>query len=275
MGRALAIFAALALLAGCMQAESPGAGDAAADAAATVANSAGATGAASGTAATSVPDFSGVWMAFTVENPNGGGNQPSYSAEGEALLDAYAAQFETIPEVGGNCVGTGIPSVMLSTVSYPIEMVQTESRILMVAELETQVRRIFIDGRDFPDNAFPQMVGHSIGSFEGDTLVIETTQLEPWQLRPWPRSDEANAVERLHLTTFDEIEARPTGFVAGLDRGDSTEVLVVDITLTDPVYYDGPERRIAYYQRVGDYATAEYICARGLWEELLEAERIE
>lgn len=226
-------------------------------------------------AAAAVPDFSGVWMAFAVENPDGGGNQPGYSEQGEALLDAYEAQFRTIPEVGGNCVGSGMPGVMLSTVSYPIEMVQNESRILMVAELETQVRRIFIDGRDFPENAFPQMVGHSIGRFEGDTLVIETELLEPWQLRPWPRSDETSVVERLHLTTFDEIDARPTGFVASLDRGDSNEVLVDEITLMDPVYYDGPQRRIAYFQRVDDYATAEYICSRGLWENLLEAERID
>jgi hypothetical protein len=76
------------------------------------------------------------------------------------------------------------------------------------------------------------------------------------------------------MTTFDEIEARPTGFVAGLDRGDSDDVLVVDITLTDPVYYEGPQRRIAYFQRVDDNATAEYICSRGLWEDLLEAERL-
>jgi hypothetical protein len=255
--RALTIPVALLLTAGCMQQESPASIDDDA-----------------GSAAAAVLDFSGVWMAFAVESPDGG-NQPSYSEQGEALLDAYAAQFRTIPEVGGNCVGTGIPSVMLSTVSYPIEIVQNESRILMVAELETQVRRIFIDGRDYPEDAFPQMVGHSLGRFDGDTLVIETILLEPWELRPWPRSDEASAVERLYLTTFDAIDARPTGFVASLDRGDSNEILVVDITLTDPVYYDGPQRRIAYYQRVDDNATAEYICSRGLWEDLLEAERIE
>jgi hypothetical protein len=254
---AMTITIALSLTAGCMQRESPAAID---------------EGGVS--AAAAVPDFSGVWMGFAVESPDGS-NQPGYSEQGEALLDAYEAQFRSIPEVGGNCVGTGIPGVMLSTVSYPIEMVQNESRILMVAELETQVRRIFIDGRDFPDNAFPQMVGHSLGRFEGDTLVIETTLLEPWELRPWPRSDEARVVERLRMTTFDEIEARPTGFVASIDRGDSNEVLIDDITLTDPVYYDGPQRRIAYFQRVDDYATAEYICSRGLWEDLLEAERIE
>lgn len=225
--------------------------------------------------AASIPDFSGVWMAFAVENPDGGGTTPAYSADGEAMLDAFAAQFREIPEPGGNCVGTGMPGVMLSTVSYPIEFVQTESRILMVAELETQVRRVFLDGRDHPGDFFPTMVGHSIGTFEGDTLAIDTALLEPWELRPWPRSDQAHVVERLHLTTLDQVSARPTGFVAQLDVAISDEVLVVDITLTDPVYYDGPERRIAYYQRVADTATAEYGCIAGLWRDLLEAQRIE
>ena len=164
---ALAVSVAVSLAAGCIQRDPPAAPDD-----------------DGGTAAAAVPDFSGVWMAFAVESPDGS-NQPVYSEQGQALLDAYAAQFRTIPEAGGNCVGAGYPGVMLSTVSYPIEMVQNESRILMVAELETQVRRIFIDGRDFPENVFPQMVGYSIGRFEGDTLVIETALLEPWELRPW------------------------------------------------------------------------------------------
>jgi hypothetical protein len=88
------------------------------------------------------PDFSGVWMAFAVQNPDGGGNAPRYSAQGQATLDAFAAQFSSIPETGAWCVGTGMPSIMLSTVSYPIEFVQNESRLVMLAELEMQVRRV-------------------------------------------------------------------------------------------------------------------------------------
>jgi hypothetical protein len=221
------------------------------------------------------PDFSGVWMAFAVENPDDDDDAPGYSAEGEARLDAFVAEFREIPEPGANCVATGMPGVMLSTVSYPIEMVQTDSRILMVAELETQVRRVFLDGRDHPLDFFPTMVGHSVGSWEGDALVIDTTLLETWELRPWPRSDQAHIVERMYVTTLDEVSARPTGFVAELDLAINDEVLVVDITLTDPVYYDGPQRRIAYYQHVADSATAEYGCANGLWRDRLEAQRIE
>lgn len=220
-------------------------------------------------------DFSGVWMAFAVENPDGDGNTPRYSAGGEAMLDEFVARFHEIPEPGGNCAGTGLPGVMLSLVSYPIEMVQNESRILMVAELETQVRRVFLDGRDHPEDFFPTTVGHSIGTWEGETLVVDTTLLEPWELRPWPRSGEAHVAERIYMTTLEQVSARPTGFVATLDVAINDDVLVVDITLTDTVYYEGPQRRIAYYQRVGDSATAEYGCAKGLWRDKLEAQLIE
>jgi len=220
------------------------------------------------------PDFSGVWMAFAVENPDGDGSRPDYSAAGETRLDAFVAQFREIPEPGANCVGTGMPGVMLSTVSYPVEIVQTESLILMVAELETQVRRIFLDGRAHPLGSFPSMVGHSVGAWSGDTLVIDTALLEPWELRPWPRGDDAHVVERAYMTTLDQIDARPSGFVGELDAAISDEVLVFDITLTDPAYYAKPQRRIAYYQRVADTETAEYACIKGLWLDALEEQRI-
>ena len=52
------------------------------------------------------------------------------------------------------------------------------------------------------------------------------------------------------------------------------DVLVVDITITDAAYYDGPQRRIAYYQRMSDDATSEYACSQGLWYDQLEKFRI-
>ena len=213
-------------------------------------------------------------MAFAVENPDGGGNAPRYSVAGQAALDAFAAQFREIPETGAFCVGTGMPSVMLSTVSYPIELVQTASRIVMVAELETQVRRVFLDGRNHPEDFLSTGVGHSIGTWEGDTLVIDTTLLEEWQLRPWPRSDETRIVERVRLTKLADVSARPTGFVATVEAPVNDDVLVIDITLTDPALYDGPQRRIAYYQRMSDTATLEYGCSREHWLEELERQRI-
>ena len=58
------------------------------------------------------------------------------------------------------------------------------------------------------------------------------------------------------------MTARSTGFVASVEAPVNDDVLVVDITLTDAALYDGPQRRIAYYQRMSDTATLEYGCSR-------------
>ncbi|HEY0962212.1 MAG TPA: hypothetical protein VGE69_07630, partial [Pseudomonadales bacterium] len=225
-------------------------------------------------AVSDTPDFSGVWMAIGVENPDGGGNAPRYSMEGQERLDAFVAQYSEIPEAGAACVGSGMPGVMLSLVSYPIEFVQNDSRILMVAELETQVRRVFIDGRMRSDEVFPSNTGYSLGNWDGDTLVVETNRFEEWPLPPWPRSTDAEIVERMHLTTMDQVDVQRSGFIAGVRPPLNDDVLVVDITITDPAYYDGPQRRIAYYQRMPDEATSEYACSQGLWYDTLDKLRI-
>lgn len=219
------------------------------------------------------PDLSGVWMAFAVENPDGTG-APQYSGEGQAMLAAFAAEFTEIPETGAWCYGTGMPGVMLSTVSYPIEIVQHASRLVMVAELETQVRRVYLDGRPHPDDFLPQGVGHSVGTWDGDTLVIDTALLSEWQLRPWPRTEQTQIVERVHLTKLGQVAARPTGFVATVEKPINDDVLVVEMTITDPAVYAGPQRRTAYYQRMSDTATLEYACSAEHWLTELEKNRV-
>jgi hypothetical protein len=226
------------------------------------------------TAAPAHPDLSGVWMAFAVENPAGGGNQPQYSAEGRAWLDEFAAQFTAIPETGAWCYGTGMPSMMLSTVSYPIEIVQKADRLVMLAELEMQVRRVYLDGRPHPDDFLPTGVGHSVGTWEGDTLVIDTTLLSEWQVRPWPKTEQTHIVERVYLTKLAQITARATGFVATVEKPINDDVLVVEMTLTDPKLYEGPQRRTAYFQRMADTATLEYACSGEHWLEELEKNRV-
>jgi hypothetical protein len=222
--------------------------------------------------ATQHPDLSGVWMAFAVENPDGG--PPRYSPEGQAALDAFAAQFSSIPETGAWCFGTGMPSVMLSTVSYPIEIVQHASRLVMLAELEMQVRRVYLDGRAHPDDFLPTGVGHSVGTWDGDTLVIDTTLLSEWEIRPWPKSAQTHIVERVYLTKLDNVAARATGFVASVEKPINDDVLVVEITLTDPNFYAGPQQRTAYFQRMSDTATLEYACSGEHWLEELEKNRV-
>jgi hypothetical protein len=62
---------------------------------------------------------------------------------------------------------------------FPIEIFQSDKFIVMKLEYYDMVRLIFLDGRrperDFPDSD----VGFSSGHWEGSTLVVETTHLEP------------------------------------------------------------------------------------------------
>lgn len=221
------------------------------------------------------PDLSGVWMAFASENPDGTGNAPQYSAEGKAKLDEFASQYRSIPETGIWCLGLGMPSVMLSMVSYPIQVVQTPKLIVMLAEIEMQLRRVHLDGRPHSDELLPSSAGHSIGKWEGNTLVIDTALLSEWNVRPWPRSEQAQVVERVYLTRLSSIKARPSGFVAGAGKPINDDVLVFEMTLTDPVYYAGPQRRTVYYQRMADTVTMEYQCTTELWMDQLEKQRKE
>jgi hypothetical protein len=230
---------------------------------------------ASPTAAAPVapPDFTGVWMAFASVNPQGG-FAPQYSSEGQEAIEAFYSQFTEVPDPGAFCVPTGMPSIMLSTVAYPVEIVQTDARITMLAELKMQVRRVFLDGRKHPTDYLPTGVGHSIGRWDGNQLFIDTALLQEWQARPWPRTEQTHIEERLYLTKRADVTAPTNAFVATVEAPIDDDVLVVELTLTDPSLYSGPQQRTVYYQRMADTATLEYACAMDLWLQELEKNRV-
>jgi hypothetical protein len=77
----------------------------------------------------------------------------------------------------GFCVPSGVPGNM-SLVSH--EYMFKPGVVLMILE-NSEIRRIWIDGRGHPsdDESNPDFQGHSIGRWEGDTLVVETIQIYP------------------------------------------------------------------------------------------------
>jgi len=223
-------------------------------------------------AALAPPDFSGVWMAFAAESPDGAG-APAYTSEGKVRLDAFRARYTQITETGLWCLGTGMPGMMLSMVSYPITVVQTPRLMVMLAELEMQRRLVYLDGRPHDDELLPSSTGHSIGRWEGGTLVIDTMNLSEWQLAPWPRTERTHIVERVSMTRLDRIKARPSGFVAEAGKPLNDDVLVFDMTVTDADCYAAPQRRTIYYQRMPDTAALEYQCTYERWFDELEKNR--
>jgi hypothetical protein len=73
----------------------------------------------------------------------------------------------------GFCLPPGGPRSMATP--YPAEIVQDNDRILIVFEGGGHVwREIHMDGREHPKDVNPTYFGHSVGRWEGDTLVIDT-----------------------------------------------------------------------------------------------------
>ena len=102
----------------------------------------------------------------------------------------------------------------------PIEIRRDGANLTIRYEEWNQKRTIYMDGRTHPKNAAPTRLGHSIGRYEGDTLVIETKGVEPNLYYDFQsgggHSAEATFVERYTIV-------------------DDPRRLELDMTITDPV----------------------------------------
>jgi len=95
-------------------------------------------------------------------------------------------------------------------------IVQTPDYVTIMAELNHEVRIIPIDGRAHLPGRVTQWVGDSRGHWEGDTLVVETTNLKPnrhyygVQMLDSVVSDKFKVVERFTRTARDQIRYSAT-----------------------------------------------------------------
>jgi hypothetical protein len=108
---------------------------------------------------------------------------------------------------------------------WPIAMVQTPTVIFMIGGLMNPVRIIYLDGRPHsdPDVVVPSFNGESIGTWEGDTLVVDSKYFRNdhhWIDNGIPGTDALHIVERIKL----------------IEQGRTLEI---QYTLTDPKSWEG------------------------------------
>jgi len=151
-----------------------------------------------------------------------------------------------------------------------MEIVQQPERITLLSELANQSRRIYLDGRAQPDGLPDQRVGFSVGHWEGDTLVIETTNVTEWEAPRWPHSDAFRVTERWFFKDAGDIEItglrpdRPPPKVEG-------QVLINEMTMNDAKWYADTDYKVTVvYRRLEDQVMLEDGCAEGIWREALE-----
>ncbi len=186
-----------------------------------------------------LPDLDdGVWQIDWFANRGPGQPKPSLTPQAQARLDAY--KKAGLQNRNANCVPPGVPEIM--TWPYPIEFLYSPGRVTIAIESDSQVRRIYTDGRGHPDDPDPAFNGDSIGHWEGDTLVVDTTALNPTtEIAPGVgHSDEARVIERIRKTGPDALE--------------------IVTTVEDPKVLTKPWTTTAHYARHREWTIREYVC---------------
>jgi hypothetical protein len=76
-------------------------------------------------------------------------------------------------EPDANCLPQGVPKI--NAAPAPYKFINMPDGIAVLYEAFTQWRQIFTDGRPLPTDPNPSWFGYSVGRWDGDTLVVETT----------------------------------------------------------------------------------------------------
>ena len=117
-------------------------------------------------------DFSGIWDAdrkFINDIHDAMKPGETLPLQPWALKVTMERMSKDDPEA--NCLPTGVPR----QAPYPWRILQTPTHMFFLFEGNIHsYRQIFLDGRPHPDDLDPTWYGHSIGSWDGDTLVIDT-----------------------------------------------------------------------------------------------------
>jgi hypothetical protein len=147
----------------------------------------------------------------------------SMTPRGQAIIDDYLE----MDNANSRCASPGL--VLASGFPYPMEILHTDNYIVIVYGAD-YARRIYLDGREFPETATSSSLGFSVGEWKGETLVVTTTMLNPafMSTRGQPVSADAYTTEYFY---FD-------------DKG----YLHADMWLHDAVNYTRPP----YLRRVYD-----------------------
>jgi len=129
----------------------------------------------------------------------------------------------------------------------PRQIVQTKNLMLITYESNYGLRYIYTDGRPAPNNdPTPWWFGYSRGWWEGDTLVVETTNFRGDERAGWLDVNGSPYTDALKMT---ERFRRP-----------NLGTLEIDITIDDPKAYTKPFTVRVNQRLMVDSEMIEFIC---------------
>ena len=156
------------------------------------------------------PDFNGVWdrprvgdITKNVDECGSASAGCKSEGSGEVSMTAWGMeQFRAKDkfDYAGYCQPWGYTRAWQT--EYPVEFMQTPTRLAILWESNNVFHVVPTDGRDHPKNQEPSWMGNSIGRYEGDTLVIDTNNFngKTWiDTAQHPSSDQLHVVERIRF----------------------------------------------------------------------------
>ena len=187
-------------------------------------------------------DFSGVWRPgdiFLIEDISLGlkkGDTIAPTPATEEIMKKHLSKDD--PESG--CLPTGVPR----QAPYPWKIVESPPYIYFLFEGNIHsYRQIFMDGRKHPADPNPTWYGHSVGHWEGDTLVIDTVGFNDlfwFDFVGHPHTERLHTVERYTRTNL--------------------ATLAEEVTIDDPGAYKQPFTIVASHRLLPGDELMEYIC---------------
>ena len=162
-----------------------------------------------------------------------------------AAAEAVVAEWDPLDNDLLRCGTKGQPLIMITPA--PIEFVRDGDRILMRIEEYDSLRVIHMNEDAEPPDEHTQM-GFSRGRFEGETLVVETDNIQAQYFDPdgVPQSEQFRTVERFTPNAaYDRLDYR--------------------ITVTDPVYFTEPFDLTRYFVWKPEMTVVPYNCLERDW----------
>ena len=141
-----------------------------------------------------------------------------------------------------SCIIGGVPRS--DVVPYPFKIIETSRMTVILYEAVHSYRQIFTDGRPLPQNdPTPTWFGYSIGKWDGDTFVVETSNIKEggWlDNNGKPATDALHVTERFHRKDFGRLD--------------------LQITIDDRKAYTKPWSILVPFTFQADDELMEYIC---------------
>jgi hypothetical protein len=155
------------------------------------------------------PDLTGVYGFGTA--PGGRGAPPPPSPGGIArtpTLKPGAEKYRVVrgPEDAGlyaSCRPPGVPQTFMAP--YFMQIVQAPKYVVLIHEYLTLPRIIEIDGQH-PSDPDPFYMGHSVGRWEGDTLVVDSVGFKESEFQGYKTTEALHLVERFRRPNLGTLE---------------------------------------------------------------------